>query len=235
MTTATMPFKSQTISALKKVISNGIYEIPDYLSQECRIVIEGLLQQKPSQRLNLNDLRLTEWLRGQNFPNSLPKYELRIYDFNSKEQNNNKVCMSSDEKEAYKQLKDLGISDALIYDSLEKGSRSNVTGIFRIIMHRIINSGYQKNNSTKKAENINHTPNDSNININTNDSISNKSDTKHTKSSKSMSKSIKSLKNIFIDKPSTNTLSKIDDRLNANGNNSRPMKKRRKSRACCIL
>jgi hypothetical protein len=205
------------------------------MSEECRLVIEGLLQQKPSQRLNLNDLRLTKWLRGQNFPNSLPKYKLQIYDMNSEEQNNNKVSMSSAEKEAFKQLKDLGISDAMICDSLEKGSRSNVTGIFRIIMHRIINSGYRKNDSTKKDKNINDTPNDNNININTNDSISNKCDTKHTKSSKSVSKSIKSLKNIFIDKPSTNALSKIDDRLSANGNNSKPMKKCRKSRACCIL
>lgn len=228
MVTALMPFKAQTISALKKLILDGIYEIPDFISKECGLVIKGLLQQEPTRRYDLNQLKRTEWLLGQNFPNSLPKYTLQVYDCNS-EENNNNICPSPHEKEAYRQLKDLGISTALIRDSVNKGSRSNVTATFRIVLHRIINS-------TQKVKNTN-CPSTHNLQINTNDSVNNcninNNENKRTKSSKSMTKSIKSLKNIFVDKSPVNKVSKVDS-INQN-TSSNPVKKYRKSRGCHIL
>lgn len=170
MVTATMPFKAQTVSALKKLILEGDYSLADYLSGDCCKVIRGLLQQDPSQRLSIKTVRESNWLCEQSFPISLPKYKVsqgiqgteRI-DVKSIETSvlsdkdgtlvsaglenslkllSSPLLLAPDESEAYKQLKELGISGQMIDDNREKGVRCNIIGTYRIVLHRIVSRRY---------------------------------------------------------------------------------------------
>lgn len=62
----------------------------------------------------------------------------------------NATALSNDELEAYRQLSSLGISDAMINESREKGVRSNVIGTYRIVLHRIVSHRYAK--AARRAE-----------------------------------------------------------------------------------
>lgn len=44
MVTSTMPFKAQTVTALKKLILEGQYQVPAYLSEPCKALITAILQ-----------------------------------------------------------------------------------------------------------------------------------------------------------------------------------------------
>lgn len=110
----------------------------------------------PSQRLSIRQLRESDFLRNQHFPLSVPKYKLSqgikdtTVDETSKErtvQSVHKLSLSLDEKEAYRQLSHLGINDAMINESRDKGVRSNVIGTYRIILHRIVSHRYAANRS----------------------------------------------------------------------------------------
>lgn len=154
MVVGSMPFKASTVTGLKKLISEVNYSIPEYISKECSNVIKGLLQLNPTERLSISDLRTCKWLRGQHFPNSLPKYKV------SDRINENLIdasrgpngggggsggggCkLSPEEKEAQRQLRELGIDEDLLLRSKDKGLRSNIIGTYRILLHRVINQKY---------------------------------------------------------------------------------------------
>ena len=61
-----MPFRAQTIVALKKLILDGRYDVPAYVSVECCQLIAGFLQPVPAKRYNLETAKGTRWLRGRN-------------------------------------------------------------------------------------------------------------------------------------------------------------------------
>lgn len=212
MTTGVMPFKAQTVTALKKIILDGEYTVPDYLSCECVQLVRGLLQQRPSSRTSIKSLRESEWLRGSSFPISLPKYKLsqgikeaardmsceaavaaktradekarkkelvsnadgdepgredkkvegeddagsgdanvdgEVEDETSitkcverATKRSPAVHLSTDEKEAYRQLRELGISGEMIDESREKGVRCNIIGTYRMVLHRVVARRY---------------------------------------------------------------------------------------------
>lgn len=68
MVTAQMPFKAQTVATLKKHILEGVFSIPGYVSFQCRKVIEGILKKMPQERLGLQEIRNSDWLKGVAFP-----------------------------------------------------------------------------------------------------------------------------------------------------------------------
>lgn len=75
--TASMPFRAQTIVALKKLILECRYDIPTYVSVECCQLIAGFLQNDPSKRYNLEHARATRWLRSAKPVSSIPKFDLK--------------------------------------------------------------------------------------------------------------------------------------------------------------
>ena len=191
MVTSSMPFKAQTIAALKKLIIECYYEIPDYLSDECVLLINGLLQTECQMRWDLKQLKECEWLAAQTFPSSLAQYKLRALDTDVDEYNNN---VNTEEIQAYKQLKGLGIDDHMIMDNMDKGSRSAINASFSIIINKIIRNQLKRRVSIEeKVKNENLIEKANEVNYKSNDII-------RSKSSKSISKSIKSIKNIFIDR-----------------------------------
>ena len=52
LVTGAMPFKGNTVAALKHAILDGYFEVPDYISSECEELIAGILVRKPANRLS---------------------------------------------------------------------------------------------------------------------------------------------------------------------------------------
>jgi serine/threonine protein kinase len=155
MVSGAMPFKAQTVSSLKKLIIEGEYLMPDFISRDCSRVIRGLLQHEPLKRLSLQELKQSKWLEGRSFPSSLPKYKVSLIctpvsstsenfdDYNNSCEHPSSSSpypevLSVDEDEARSQLRHLGITDDLLMQNRDKGVRSNVIGTYRILMHRIM-------------------------------------------------------------------------------------------------
>lgn len=134
MLTANMPFKAPTVSGLKKLIIDGQFSIPTYLSPECHWLLKGILQQNPSSRLTLVQVKRCRWMMGQTLPAELPKYSMQPP---GKEEI---PKLSPEEVFARRRLKDLGITEEMMKDCWEKGAKSSVTGTYRIVLHKIQNS-----------------------------------------------------------------------------------------------
>lgn len=192
MVTAAMPFKAQTISSLKALILEGNYEIPDYVTHNCSAVIKGLLQHNPTDRLSLTSLRSSEWLNKESWPDNWPIYKMQSF---ASAHNSH---LSAHEVDAYNQMKQLGINDELICDNIDKGSRSNVIGTFRIIIHRFVVNSHLPHNDVNTA---NGKQSNDNTLLRNNSQVD---DTKRLKSSNSITKSIKPFKSLFIDKKHKN-------------------------------
>ena len=241
MVTSLMPFKAQTISALKKLIIECDYEIPEYMSDECISVINGLLQVDCNHRWDLKRLKDSEWLRGQTFADELPQFKLKTWSKSKNELNNN-ICLIPEERQAYAQLNELGIDDALIADHLDKGSRSAVTGSFSIIINKILRSNLKSNESLGKNSINNHCQRDGDDQLdhwNQSDkpNVTNDRRCKSPKPVMSVSKSFKSIRNIFADRsvgPKLEKTSSLGDQ------NLVPVcrqrgRRLRKSKTCCLL
>ncbi|KAG0422247.1 hypothetical protein HPB47_001907 [Ixodes persulcatus] len=128
--TSAMPFKAQTVAALKKLILEGQYTVPTYLSEPCKALIAGILQVTPQDRLTLEQIRSSEWLGGQRFPEGYPKY-------NMYPTMDPAMHVSEEEKETRAHLEELGISEDMMKDCIDKGARSSITGAYRIVLHKI--------------------------------------------------------------------------------------------------
>jgi serine/threonine protein kinase len=56
MVTGSMPFKGQTVAALKHSILDGHFEMPDYLSSSCMELIASILKRKADWRLTMQQV-----------------------------------------------------------------------------------------------------------------------------------------------------------------------------------
>lgn len=130
MVTGTMPFKAQTVAALKKMILDGSYPMPPFLSEECRSLISNILQQNPRERYSIQQIKSSDWLKDEIFPVGLPKYNVHP----SCEP---ETVITEDETRARQYLLELGLTEDLMKDCADKGARSNVTGTYRIVLHRL--------------------------------------------------------------------------------------------------
>jgi serine/threonine-protein kinase NIM1 len=59
--TGAMPFKADTVSKLKRVILNGDYVIPDFVSDPCQLLIRGILRQTPADRFSIKEIMHSAW------------------------------------------------------------------------------------------------------------------------------------------------------------------------------
>jgi len=62
MVVGSLPFDDANTHKLYKKIQSGYYYMPDYLSDNCKDVIDGLLQINPAHRMNFARLRSHPWL-----------------------------------------------------------------------------------------------------------------------------------------------------------------------------
>ncbi|KAM8793267.1 serine/threonine-protein kinase NIM1-like [Eudromia elegans] len=131
MTTGVMPFRADTVAKLKKCILDGTYSLPPCLSAACQKLIRGVLQPVPTERYSVKLIMNSEWLQGIWYPQPLepfpldPKYLSEI------------STLKEEENEVKSILQDLGITDEHIQNNRGKDARSSVTGIYRIVLHRV--------------------------------------------------------------------------------------------------
>ncbi|KAK7792488.1 hypothetical protein R5R35_011037 [Gryllus longicercus] len=151
MVSGQMPFKAQTVASLKKYIIDGNYTMPSHLSEPCKILIGGILKRAPSDRLTMMDIQNSDWLKDCHFPSSpgpgekyslLPTVLLEEKLHTSKSENdlsdktNNGPSALDIERKARNYLHELGITENMLVEHVERGAKSAVIGTYRIIVHR---------------------------------------------------------------------------------------------------
>ena len=131
--TGLMPFRAETVAKLKKCILDGSYTVPSYVSDSCVFLIRSILKHIPQDRFTLAEIRRSEWLDGQDFPDSLDPYNLNpSQDVRS---------LSEEEREARTVLSNLGINEEHLRKTSVRDSRNSIIGTYRIVLHRIQKKG----------------------------------------------------------------------------------------------
>lgn len=162
--TGHMPFQAPTVASLKRHILEGHFSLPAHLSDECQGLIEAVLKQTPSERLTMEQILVSEWLRGT----PLPKADVDQGDWVTLPTRINGTtpapacpnpapaagpepapaaaptpspvpspALTEIEVLARERLAALGIGAALLHEHIEKGVRSPVIGTYRIAVHRL--------------------------------------------------------------------------------------------------
>ncbi|XP_078533417.1 serine/threonine-protein kinase NIM1 [Lissotriton helveticus] len=131
MMTGSMPFKADTVAKLKKSILDGAYNIPSYVSEPCQKLIRGMLQAIPTERCSIVYIMKSEWMKGIEYPKPLEPFKLdpkHLSDTGS---------LKDEDIEVKSTLENLGITEEHIRNNHGKDSRSSITGIYRIVLHKV--------------------------------------------------------------------------------------------------
>ncbi|XP_012696586.2 serine/threonine-protein kinase NIM1 [Clupea harengus] len=132
MVTGTMPFRADTINKLRCCILEGTYSIPTWVSAQCQRLIRGILRQEPAERCALDQMLGCEWLLPVEMSRPHPPLQLNpIYLVEA-----DPGDLSEEEEEVKGHLEELGITMDRIDNNQGKGSRSAITGVYRILLHR---------------------------------------------------------------------------------------------------
>ncbi|XP_041108748.1 serine/threonine-protein kinase NIM1-like [Polyodon spathula] len=131
MVTGTMPFRADTVAKLKKCILDGTYTIPPYILEPCQRLIRGILQPVPANRYTIDHIMTSEWLHSVQFPKAMEPFKLDPMYLTE-------TCdLKAEEVEVKVALENLGITEEHIRNNQGKDSRSSITGVYRIILHRV--------------------------------------------------------------------------------------------------
>ena len=76
MVTGSMPFRAETVSKLKRYILNGEFVIPSHVSDECQLLIRGILKLIAKERFTTKEILESAWLDGQPSDKSLVPFQL---------------------------------------------------------------------------------------------------------------------------------------------------------------
>lgn len=131
--TGTMPFKANTVVALKNCILEGKYHIPSHVSDACGHIIESSLQQTPSDRISVDDILDSKWLSSVD-PNNFCFGQERF--MTQPTIGSDLIPLNPLEAKARKKLETYGISAKMLCDNVALSSKSAVIGIYRIIINR---------------------------------------------------------------------------------------------------
>ncbi|KAG5841293.1 hypothetical protein ANANG_G00198020 [Anguilla anguilla] len=111
MVTGTMPFRADTVAKLKRCILDGAYAVPPFVPEPCQRLIRGILQPLPADRCTVEQMMGAGRGRGRE-----PDEEAA---------------------EVRAALEALGITAEHIRNNQGKDCRSSVTGVYRILLHRV--------------------------------------------------------------------------------------------------
>lgn len=128
MVTGTMPFRADTVGKLKRKILEGVFVVPDYVSESCRFLICQILRPVPGDRFSIPEIMRSVWLEGMSYPKQLTSSLLKP----NLDQN---ASQTDEEVEAMKQLRFYGITEEMIAGCPDT-SRNNINGIFRLAVYQ---------------------------------------------------------------------------------------------------
>ncbi|KAL2097101.1 hypothetical protein ACEWY4_006308 [Coilia grayii] len=133
MVTATLPFCAASLGRLKFCILQGSYTIPAYVPHCCQHLIRGLLKAIPAARLSVAQVMGSVWLKGVEYSRPYPRVRASAAHLAEPLRQ-----LSPEEREAKAALRELGIGQAQLLNNCGPGadSRSPVTGVYRILLHR---------------------------------------------------------------------------------------------------
>ena len=135
MVTGTMPFRADTIGKLRRCVIECAYTVPPWVPGPCQRLIKGILKAAPDERDALDQMMGCNWLLPVEFPWSLvhPEPSSSLQSLLDSERGSMEEEV---EEEVRATLEELGFSAEHLPDSQTKHSRSPVTGVYRILLHR---------------------------------------------------------------------------------------------------
>ncbi|XP_037609131.1 serine/threonine-protein kinase NIM1 isoform X1 [Sebastes umbrosus] len=135
MVTGSMPFRAETIGKLRRCVTAGAYTIPPWVPGPCQRLIKGILKVPPVDRYAVDQMLGCDWLLPIQFPWTLvpsePSSPLQGLLDSQREDLEEEV-----EKEIRSSLAKLGFTAVHLQNNQLKDSRSPVTGVYRILLHR---------------------------------------------------------------------------------------------------
>lgn len=133
MVTGTMPFRAETMGKLRRSIIQGIYTVPPWVPGPCQRLIKGILKPDPAERYAVDQMLGCDWLLPVEFPWSMVTAEPASP--MSSLVDSERMDLDEDE-EVRSSLEELGFTTAHLRNNQLKDSRSPVTGVYRILLHR---------------------------------------------------------------------------------------------------
>ncbi|CAB1332700.1 unnamed protein product [Coregonus sp. 'balchen'] len=133
MVTGTMPFRADTIGKLRLAVIGGVYTLPPWVPGPCQRLIRGILKPVPAERYAVDQMLGCDWLLPVEYPWTVvppfPLNPLRLADAEPGE-------LDDEEEEIRASLEELGVNMEHIRNNEGKDSRSPITGLYRILLHR---------------------------------------------------------------------------------------------------
>jgi len=130
MVVGVLPFRADTIGKLKRCILDGVYTTPEHVSDDCRLLIRGILRPAPSDRYSIREIRDSDWLSAVQYPRPLQPYMLGVDDDDDRP-------LTDAELETRRQLEELGMSEQHVEAARSHQSRSSVAGTYHILLHSV--------------------------------------------------------------------------------------------------
>ncbi|KAK9532807.1 hypothetical protein VZT92_010174 [Zoarces viviparus] len=127
MVTGSMPFRAETMGKLRRCVIECAYTVPPWVPGPCQRLIKGILKKAPAQRYAVDQMLGCDWLLPVQFlwppePASLDSERGDLAE--------------EVEEEVRGLLEELGFSTEHLQNNQPKNSRSPVTGVYRILLHR---------------------------------------------------------------------------------------------------
>ncbi|XP_051875842.1 serine/threonine-protein kinase NIM1-like [Pristis pectinata] len=132
MVAGSMPFRADTVTKLKRCILEGTYPEPAHLSEPCLRLIRGILRPVASERHGLAQILRSEWMRGTRSPRPLEAFPL-----DSGHLAGPGEPLRREQAEVKGVLARLGVTESHLRENRGKDARSAVTGLYRIVLHRV--------------------------------------------------------------------------------------------------
>ncbi len=143
MVTGTLPFRADTVAKLRRSVLEGAYVLPTWVSAPCQRLIRGILKSEPLERCALDQMLGCEWLLPVELFRPIPPlYQLNPIHLIEASPGE----LDRDQKEVKVILEKLGVTQEHILNNQGKRSRSPITGIYRILLHRV-----KRNNGAESA------------------------------------------------------------------------------------
>ncbi|KAM4720590.1 LOW QUALITY PROTEIN: serine/threonine-protein kinase NIM1 [Anableps anableps] len=137
MVTGTMPFRADTMGKLRRCIIGANYTIPPWVPGPCQRLIRGILKPVPAERYAVDQMLGCDWLLPVEFPWTLVPFEPPSPLQGLLESERGTLEEEEEvEEEVRSALEELGFTAEHLQNHQLTDSRSPVTGVYRILLHR---------------------------------------------------------------------------------------------------